>query len=301
MSGPTTRVRGLAPWSPRSETRVLLDQVRDVLTEYQAHLPLTIRQVFYRLVGAHRFEKTERAYKRLYEHLNRARRAGLIEWSVLRDDGITWEEAPGWDSPAELVRTFVHAADTFRLHRQDRQRRRLFFAVEAAGMVPQIVRLAAPFGIDVHSTGGFDSTTAKYSLAQRLGAYDAVEVLHLGDHDPSGVHLFSCMAQDVASIAQDLGLTGDIRFTRLVVTPEQMATYDLPTSPPKPTDHRAFEGETTQAEALPPDVVAIIVREAIEKRLDYAAFQAVLAAEAEAKLHLSRRLQPLLRDLDGAP
>lgn len=32
---------------------MLLDQVREVLTEYKAHLPLSIRQVFYRLVGVH--------------------------------------------------------------------------------------------------------------------------------------------------------------------------------------------------------------------------------------------------------
>src|SRR4029077_15912249 len=63
MSAQTTRVRGLAPWSPRHETLELLQQVRGVLDEYQAHLPLTIRQVFYRLVGAHGFDKSERAYK----------------------------------------------------------------------------------------------------------------------------------------------------------------------------------------------------------------------------------------------
>jgi hypothetical protein len=64
-----TRVRGFAPWSPRAETQVLLDQVRAVLGEYEDYLPLTIRQIFYRLVGAYEYEKTERAYERLCEHL----------------------------------------------------------------------------------------------------------------------------------------------------------------------------------------------------------------------------------------
>ena len=67
-----TRERGFAPWSPERTTLALLDQVQGVFDEYVDHLPLTIRQIFYRLVGAHDYEKTERAYQRLIEHLNRA-------------------------------------------------------------------------------------------------------------------------------------------------------------------------------------------------------------------------------------
>ena len=77
MSATTTRVRGLAPWQPQRATIDLLDKVQAVLVEYAQYLPLTIRQIFYRLVGAHGYDKTEQAYSRLGEHLNRARRAGL--------------------------------------------------------------------------------------------------------------------------------------------------------------------------------------------------------------------------------
>src|SRR5262245_8737629 len=73
-----TRVRGFAPWAPEKATFALLNQVQGVLNEYVDHLPLTIRQIFYRLVGAHNYEKSERAYQRLIEHLNRARRARII-------------------------------------------------------------------------------------------------------------------------------------------------------------------------------------------------------------------------------
>ena len=81
-----TRVRGSASWSPKADTLALLDQVRGVLDEYEDYLPLAIRQIFYRLVGAHGYEKTEQAYGRLCEHLNRARRSRLISMDVIRDD-----------------------------------------------------------------------------------------------------------------------------------------------------------------------------------------------------------------------
>jgi hypothetical protein len=48
-----TRPRGFADWSPRPDTMALLDTVRSVLDEYADYLPLTVRQIFYRLVGAH--------------------------------------------------------------------------------------------------------------------------------------------------------------------------------------------------------------------------------------------------------
>jgi hypothetical protein len=75
-------------------------------------------------------------------------------------------------------------------------------------------------------------------------------VLHIGDHDPSGVSMFLAFLEDVEAFTRDLG--GDATFTRLAVTPAQVTTYDLPTAPPKPTDKRAFAGQTCQAEALAP-------------------------------------------------
>src|SRR4051812_28924041 len=73
-----TRPRGFVPWTPRSATRVLLDRVRGVRELSRRALPMTARQIFYRLVGAHGYDKTEQAYARLLEMLTRARRARLI-------------------------------------------------------------------------------------------------------------------------------------------------------------------------------------------------------------------------------
>jgi len=84
------RPRGFKPWQPRPETQRLLDQVLAVLDEYAAYLPLTLWQIFYRLVGAHGFEKTERAYQRLSEHLSRARRAELIDMDAMKAAVISW-------------------------------------------------------------------------------------------------------------------------------------------------------------------------------------------------------------------
>lgn len=294
MSSVTTRVRGLSPWHPRLATRELLARVDFVLAEYERYLPLTVRQIFYRLVGAYRYDKTDNAYGRLCEHLNRARRAERIPFSTIRDGGTTLAEPTAWIDEAELVRTFVDSAKRFRLDRQRGQPVKLFFAVEAAGMVQQIERVADPFGIAVQSSGGFDSVTEKYELAHRLGQWPRVEVLHIGDHDPSGWHLFASMAEDVCAMARHAGYQSDIGFTRLAVTPEQIARLDLQTAPPKATDRRKFDGETVQCEAIPPDELAAIVLEAIEQRLDHHAYDVVLDAERRVRAQLAPRLISLL-------
>jgi hypothetical protein len=82
------RPKGYAPWRPHRKTRLLLEQVEGVIDEYADHLPLTVRQIFYRLVGQYGYEKTELAYNRLVEALVRARRAQMIDFNVIRDDGI---------------------------------------------------------------------------------------------------------------------------------------------------------------------------------------------------------------------
>jgi hypothetical protein len=162
------RPRGFANWMPRPDTATLLAQVQTVLAEYQAYLPLTIRQIFYRLVGAHGYEKTDHAYGRLCEHLNRARRARLIDMDAIRDDGITAIGGPGWASIDEYVDSLRRRAKYFRLDRTAGQTNHLVVLCEAAGMAPQLAEVTGPYDIKVMSGGGFDSLTAKYEFATEL-------------------------------------------------------------------------------------------------------------------------------------
>ena len=126
----TTRVRGYAPWSPRPQTLALLVQVQCVLDEYADYLPLAIRQIFYRLVGGHGYDKTELAYARLCETMNRARRAGRISFDDIRDDGVSRKDPPNWDGVHDFMQSFQKAADVYTLDRQAGQPSRIFVLSE---------------------------------------------------------------------------------------------------------------------------------------------------------------------------
>ena len=286
-----TRERGFAPWSPERTTLALLDQVQGVFDEYVDHLPLTIRQIFYRLVGAHDYEKTERAYQRLVEHLNRARRARIIPMDVIRDDGGTISEPGHWDSAEQFVATIRAMAKSFTLDHSTGQKTRLVAICEAGGMVPQLERVAHPFGVTVLSGGGFDSLTDEHKFAAALAGHDRLTVvLHIGDHDPSGVSMFLAFLEDVEAFTRELG--GQATFTRLAVTPAQIQHYRLPTAAPKEGDKFAFAGQTCQAEALPPDVLASILRTALEERVDQRVLDRVLRQERRIRRELTKRFAP---------
>lgn len=287
------RPRGFIEWNPRPDSRRGVDWVNAILREYADHLPLTLRQVYYRLVATRGWSKTELGYKRLVELMNMARRAGLVPMQSIRDDGFT-EVAPRcWEGTEQLVETVKATVRRFRLDRQDGQPRRLCLWCEASGMVPQLARVADTFGISVCSSGGFDSVTAKHQFGETIALSGPAEVLHIGDLDPSGEHVFSSLAEDVSAFARHYG--GAVMFTRLAVTIDQVHDMRLETAPPKPTDNRSYEHSLTcQVEAIPPDALARIVRQAIEERIDLEALAAVQAEENEMR----QRLQPWI---DAAP
>jgi hypothetical protein len=92
-------------------------------------------------------------------------------------------------------------------------------------------------------------------------------VLHVGDYDPSGESIFEVIAEDAAAFvrADRVLETIDLHARRVALTAEQVDQFALETAPPKPSDSRSvrWKGGTCQLEALPPDVLAEIVRDAI--------------------------------------
>jgi hypothetical protein len=173
------------------------------------------------------------------------------------------------------------------MDRQEGQPKRLILYCEAAGMVPQVERVANEYGIPVISSGGFDSLTEKHALGEE---YNDAEVLHIGDLDPHGIHIFIALAEDVSAFASHYGNVID--FTRLAVTPKQIEKLHLDTSPLERNDKTpAYPHDfTCQAEAIPPNELAKIVRKAILDRLDDDAYSAVLVNEDELHTELEDRL-----------
>jgi hypothetical protein len=294
-NGSHRRPRGYAAWRPQRKTMIVLDQVQAVLDEYADYLPLTVRQIFYRLVGAYGYDKTELAYARLGEYLNRARRARLVDFDDIRDDGVVisarrWFEdaADFWDDTAGRIRGYER-------DKQNGQPQRIELWCEAQGMMPQLARVAWPYSVPVYSCGGFASLSAVREIVDRAERrYEPTVFLHVGDYDPSGESIFTAMTEDAAAFLADDRLLATAEFIpeRVALTAEQVALHHLPTAPPKTTDSRTarWRGETCQLEALPPDVLAAIVADAIVKWLNPDIYRTHVRREDEERVQMLRAL-----------
>jgi hypothetical protein len=297
----TERVRGYAAWTPRSKTLALLDQVQAVLDEYADHLPLTVRQIFYRLVGNHGYAKTELAYDNLGEMLNRARRARRVDFDNIRDDGVTAQIPLAFTSREAFIATAKRLAANYKMDRQHGQARYVELWVEAAGMVPMLAAVVGEYGIPTYSSGGFDSLTAKHDAAERIAGRDVPTlILHVGDHDPSGLAMFQAVAEDVEAMADED--YGAVTFDRVAVTPDQIRRYNLPTAPAKAHDKRSawVGGGTVQAEALPPDVLTAEVRQAVTSLIDFDALREIQLQESAEGERVTADIDRLL-SMDDHP
>lgn len=297
------RPKGHAPWNPQEKTRAILAQVQEVLREYRNYLPMTARQIFYRLVGNYGYEKTEQAYERLTNYLVRARRTGIIPWKAIRDDGASVMEPVHYASEDAFWGRVRGMAQRYERDKLARQRADIRVYCEAAGMMPQLHQVCAPYSVAVYSCSGFDSLSAKYDLKEdcrRNFTYRGKKtvILHLGDYDPSGESIFNDgLVEDIhAFLQKDVAHKNpeDIAvFERVALLPEHIGLYGLETAPPKKSDSRTERGRgevTCQLEALPPDTLADLLEDAITEHLDTDVYEQDLEEEEQERQRIARAL-----------
>lgn len=294
---------GYARWSPRPKGVLLVEQVNEILSDMRSYLPLTCRQIFYRMVAAYDYPKSESAYNNLLYYLGRARRAGMIDFRYIRDDGSSVMESGHYtdmDGFHGFVRRLGQSYTRDKLARQDVNIRVM---CEAEGMMPQLARTCDLYSVPVYSCSGFDSLTYKYNLAQAVRNAHTYEgkstiILHLGDLDPSGYSIYESMKRDVdAFVKEDLGNAGAVLFYRVALERDHIEEHGLPTYPAKASDSRSKEWlrqglQTCQLEALPPRMLSELLSRTIEMFLDTDILDEDREAEVQERRELTKALPP---------
>jgi hypothetical protein len=267
----------------------MLCRVQQILREYEDHLPLTVRQIYYRMIAAHGYPKGKQFTATLYDLLVNARRAGEISFDAIRDDGIMG----GWHWYPDLRSHLEHVDRELLGYEPDRQRDqpvRIEVWCEAAGMLPQVRRVCDPYSIPAYSCGGFNSLTAIRQIVDTVVAQgrDTV-ILHLGDYDPSGVSIYERVVEDVSAFLAEDAPDIEFRGVRVALTHEQILEHQLPMDPITTRDSRSVawintgRTEKCELEALPPNVIASLLRSAIEDNIDLDVRERALEREAEER------------------
>lgn len=168
---------------------------------------LTLRQLFYQMVSRDVIPNKQSEYKRLGEALNHARLGGLIDWDAIEDRTRNIRGVNHFVDPTQVLRA---AADSFRLDKWANQPNRLEVWVEKDALVQVLEKACTPLDVDFFSCRGYTSSSEVYGASKRLLRYledgQTPVIIHLGDHDPSGID----MTRDI--------WTGSICFSRPTAT-----------------------------------------------------------------------------------
>jgi len=257
-----------------------LNKVRATLEELKAYKPLTLRQVYYQLVGKGYIENKVSQYTMLSGLLKHARIDGYISWEDIEDRVRTYHDLTGWEDSGEYIRGSLKQFLTG--YRRDLLQTQVIYPeiwIEKDALASIFTRVASPYTIPVVVCRGFSSVSFLNDYKQRL-RYQGDKrpvLLYFGDFDPSGVEMLRAME---ITLREELLVEG-IEFKRVALLKEDISRYRLPHSPEalKKTDSRASKhieqyGElAVELDALPPAVLEEKIRTAIERELDMEAYR----------------------------
>ena len=216
-------------------SRELIVHADEIMTEYAADgYDLTLRQLYYQFVARNLLPNTEKNYKRLGEIVSQARLAGLLDWDVMVDRTRELRRVSHWDSPADIVGT---CARQFRIDTRTDQANYIEVWVEKEALAGIVLPICAELDVHCLVCRGFISQSAMWEGASRFHAQAKADktgiLLHLGDHDPSGLD----MTRDIRDRLNDT-FGAPVSVERIALTMPQVEEIQPPPNPAKVTDSR---------------------------------------------------------------
>lgn len=248
----------------------------DVLRQYDT--PITLRQLYYRLVSKRMFPNTLNSYKRLSRMMVRTRERGDIPLNAIEDRSrrILGRGDVGYSSVEEFlrrrIRGFIESWREFTMPMWEDQPHYLLISLEKDALSRVVSRVANRYAVRTFPTRGYPSFSYLLRMAhyirERLKDKTTI-ILYLGDFDPSGVDI----ERDLSERLRRYG-AGDFIVKRVALTKDQIIEYQLPPLPVKRSDARApqfvaaYGDEAVELDALDPNVLKGIITEAIEGHID---------------------------------
>jgi hypothetical protein len=250
---------------------VLDDRLADLIE--RAGPPVTARQTYYMACAAGLVPKTNPGYRKVIRRLSAMRDDGRLPWSWIADN-------TRWVRQAEVYGGILEAVEEWQAqYRRDYwadQSTRVELWVESDSIASFLGKVADEYGVPMFVCRGQASRSYIHGAAQTAQAIGKpVEVLYLGDWDPTGLQIDVSMAERYARYG-----ARDLTVERIGVTPEQITAYGLSGGEPKRGDPNygrfvercATAGvavEAIETEALPPNALRAIVRHELVARIDW--------------------------------
>jgi len=269
----------------RSATLEVIDTANGIITEYSAQgYDLTLRQLYYQMVSRDIIPNSQKEYDKLGRTISDARMAGLIDWDAIVDRTRGLKGNSHWTSPQSIMNSVARG---YRIDKWKEQPNRVEVWIEKDALVGVISGICQQLDIDYFSCRGYTSQSEMWTAGQRLERYikagQRPVILHLGDHDPSGID----MTRDVTDrLALFMGGT---KVQRIALNYDQVEQYSPPPNPAKTTDTRAADyielhGHSSwELDALDPATISQLIEGTVIQFRDDGLWNAAAKREAEQK------------------
>jgi len=268
----------------KRRTKAQMDSIRAAMYELLlAEQPMTVRQVFYRLVSTGVIDKTEREYKStVCRLLTNMRRSHVIPYEWITD-ATRWMRKPRTHSS---LKSFLRDNALF-YRRSVWDELDVYVEVwcEKDAVAGILYEETAKWDVPLMVTRGYPSLSFLHSAGEAISETDKpTHIYYFGDHDPSGVHISKKLNQQLHEFADG----AELYFERVAVTEDQIQ-WGLPTRPTKKTDSRSknFKGDSIEVDAIPPDWLRGLVRESIEQHVPPGHLEHLAIVEAEERKSLA--------------
>lgn len=262
----------------QGRSQEMISLVNNVITTYQAQgYDLTLRQVYYQMVARGYIPNNDKEYKKLGSLINDARLAGEIDWYAIQDRTRYLREQSHWDNPAQIIRS---AALGYSIDKWLDQTYYVEVWVEKDALIGVVEKACEELGVSCFSCRGYVSQSEMWVAAQRLigKANESHQclLLHLGDHDPSGIDMSRDIEERIRGFwdhhyneDDDAYYPSDevFEFKRIALNWDQVREYNPPPNPTKLTDARAtgyirrFGRECWELDALEPAQIGSLIEE----------------------------------------
>jgi hypothetical protein len=254
-----------------------LDKVNPITEKYKEmeHM-MTLRQLYYQLVGQAVIENKNSAYRKLSRLLTDGRIAGYVNWDAI-EDRLRQPRLPYWIGG--VPEAIQDTARQYRINRMDGQPNYIEVWVEKDALSGVLYKITSEYHIRLMVNRGFSSCTATYDAYRRFLEHTDMGqrciILYIGDHDPSG--MFMC--EDIQARLHTFGLS-DIEVRRIALNVDQVQKYDLPENKLKSDDKgklkdprgntymKRYGNQSWEVDALDPLVLDQIIKDEIESVID---------------------------------
>ena len=256
----------------KPETKRIIDSANKIIREYQMDgYSLTLRQLYYQFVARDIIENSQKSYNRLGDIISNARLNGDLDWAAIEDRTRSLEGNVHWDNPAEIIDYYsrVYKIDT----RID-QPNYIEVWVEKEALAGVVERICRKLDINFFACRGYVSQTAMYEASKRFISNENLGknniILHLGDHDPSGID----MTRDIRERLNDC-FGAYVKVKRIALNMEQIEEFAPPPNPAKLSDSRCdgymkkFGKMSWELDALDPNTLNELISSQVASYTDF--------------------------------